>query len=87
MMESGVPDLVWRAGWQGWFAPARTARATILRLNSEIRRALDAPKVKDTLAAGGYDTIGDSPAEFTKFIDLELKRFAEIARAANIRFE
>lgn len=85
--ESGLPGFVWRTGWQGWFAPARTPGAIVTRLNGEIRRALEAPKVRDTLAAGGYETIGDSPAEFRKFIESELTRYAEIARKAGIRFD
>ena len=87
VLESGMSDFVWRTGWQGWFAPARTPRETIVRLNSVIRRALESPKVRETLLAGGYDTIGDSPAEFARFIESELKRYADIARLANIKFE
>jgi tripartite-type tricarboxylate transporter receptor subunit TctC len=85
--ESGVRDFVWRTGWQGWFAPARTAPEIVTRLNAEIRRALENPKVRETLASGGYDVIADSPAEFRAFIQSELKRYAEIARKANIRFD
>ena len=85
--EAGVPDLVWRTGWQGWFAPARTPREIVIRLNREIRRALESPKVTETLAAGGYDVIADSPEQFRAFIQSEIKRYAEIARKANIRVD
>jgi hypothetical protein len=35
-------------------------------------------------AAGSYDIIGNSPEEFRKFLDAELKRYAEIARVAKV---
>ena len=85
--EAGLADFVWRTGWQGWFAPARTPGDIVTRLNHEIRRTLQVPKVRDTLAAGGYDVIGDSPAEFRAFIESELGRYTEIARKARIRFD
>ena len=87
MAEAGVPDLVWRTGWQGWFAPAGTPREIVMRLNGEIRRALQTRKVGDTLAAGGYDVIADSPAECRAFIESEIRRYADIARKANIRVD
>ena len=37
--------------------------------------------------AGGYDLIGDTPAEFRKFHDAELKRYAQIARVAKIKLD
>lgn len=85
--ESGYPDFAWRTGWQGWFAPARTPTEIVTRLNQEVRRALEVPKVKETLAAGGYEVIADSPAEFRRFIESELKRYAEVARKAGIKFD
>ena len=74
-------------GWQGWFAPANTPGAIIARLYAEIRKALAAPKVRAYLVAGSYEIVGDSPEEFRRFLNAELKRYAEIARAAKIRIE
>ena len=34
-----------------------------------------------------HEVIGNPPAEFGKFIDAELKRYAEIARVARIKLE
>ena len=85
--EAALPGFEMRTGWQGWFAPANTPAAIVARLNTEIRKALQAPKVRDFLVAGGYDVIGDSPADFRKFIDAELKRYAEIVRVTKIKVD
>ncbi len=85
--ESVLPGFEMRTGWQGWFAPANTPREIINRLHAEIRRSLQAPRVRAFLLAGGYEPIGNSPAEFTQFIAAELARFAEIARVAKIKVE
>ncbi len=85
--EAALPGFEMRTGWQGWFAPANTPAAIVARLNAEIRKAIQAPKVKEYLVAGSYELIGNSPAEFRQFIDAELKRYAEIARVAKIKVE
>lgn len=85
--ESALPGFEMRTGWQGWFAPAGTPAAIVTKLNTEIRKALQSPKVREYLAAGSYDIIGNSPDEFRKFLDAELKRYAEIALVAKIKVE
>jgi tripartite-type tricarboxylate transporter receptor subunit TctC len=85
--ESALPGFEMRTGWQGWFAPANTPLGIVAKLNAEIRMALQTPKVRDYLVAASYDVIGNSPGEFRKFIDAELKRYAEIARVAKIKVE
>jgi tripartite-type tricarboxylate transporter receptor subunit TctC len=85
--EAGVPDFEMRAGWHGWFAPARTPDRIVARLAAEIAKAVQRPKLRQTFIAGGYEPIGSTPAEFYRLIDSELKRIAEIARVAKIRME
>ena len=85
--ESILPGVQMPTSWQGWFAPARTPPEIIARLNREIRKALEAPKVREVLAAGGVEAVGDSPAEFRKTIDAELRLFTEISAKAKIRME
>jgi tripartite-type tricarboxylate transporter receptor subunit TctC len=87
LAEAALPGFQMRSGWQGWFAPAHMPDAIVTKLNGEIRKALQTPKVRDFLIAGSYDPIGDSPDEFSKFIDAKLTRYAEIARVAKIKVE
>jgi tripartite-type tricarboxylate transporter receptor subunit TctC len=83
--ESGVPGFVLRGGWHGWFAPARTPAAIVERIYAEVKKALQVPKVREYVLAGGYEPEGSSPAEFRKFVRAEWERYAEMVRAAKIQ--
>jgi tripartite-type tricarboxylate transporter receptor subunit TctC len=85
--EAALPGFEWRTGWQGWFAPAKTAAPIVARLQTEIRTALLVPQVKDFLVAASYEIIADDPVDFGRFITAELGRYAEIARVAKIKVE
>ena len=84
MSEAGVANLELTGAWHGWFAPAKTPAAVLSRLQQEIARALQAPKMREAIIAGGYEPDGRSPAEFRKFLRLEYDRYAEMVRVANI---
>jgi tripartite-type tricarboxylate transporter receptor subunit TctC len=72
------------AGWHGLFAPAGTPAPIVARLNTEFRKALNVPEVRNFLIQGGYEPSGRSQAEFAAFVQSEEKRYAEIVRAAKI---
>lgn len=82
--EAGVPDYIVDFTWNGWFAPARTPAAIITRLQTEVQKALQAPKLREVLAASAFYPVGNTPEEFSKFIHAEMKRYAEIVREAKI---
>jgi tripartite-type tricarboxylate transporter receptor subunit TctC len=82
--EAGIPGFYIIGGWHGWFAPAKTSPAIAAKIQSEIHRALQVPKVREFLADGGYETDGRSPDEFRKLVEEEVQRYAEIVRATKI---
>ncbi|MNC93990.1 Tripartite tricarboxylate transporter family receptor [compost metagenome] len=59
----------------------------IKRLNAAINEALKQPDVRQRFAASSVETIGSTPAECGSYIKAEIKRWGEVARAANIRIE
>jgi tripartite-type tricarboxylate transporter receptor subunit TctC len=67
------------------FAPSRTPRPIIEKLNRVIIAALRMPDVQQRYAALGVDVTPTTPAEFDRFIDSEITRIAELARKAGIR--
>jgi tripartite-type tricarboxylate transporter receptor subunit TctC len=87
MAEAGYPELVIDAGWFGLFAPAGTPAPVVDRLYAEMRKVLAIPKVADTLRKGGYEPQGSTPAEFSRFVQSELQRYADIVKAAKIEPE
>ena len=74
-------------GWIGLGAPRRTSAELIGRLNSEIQRALDDPKIKARLTDLGVTRVSGSPADFGKLIADETEKWAKVIRAANIKPE
>lgn len=85
--ESGVPGFVFEAAWHGMFAPAATPAAIVARIQGEVVKAIQTPKLRDYLESGGYVVVGSTPAEFRKFVAADLKNIAEIVRVANIKPE
>jgi tripartite-type tricarboxylate transporter receptor subunit TctC len=87
IMESGVPDFQITGAWHGWLAPAKTPKAVVARIQAEALKALQTPRVKEFLVAGGYEPDGSTPEEFRRFLQVEAKRYAEAVSAAGIKPE
>ena len=86
-VEAGYPGFVYQTGWHAWFAPAHTPAAIVEKLHAEIRRALNAPQLRDSFLAAGSEPVSDSRAEFAKILRDDIRRYAEIVRAANIELQ
>jgi tripartite-type tricarboxylate transporter receptor subunit TctC len=85
--EAGLPGFGMDLGWHALFAPAKTPGGIINRLHAEVRRALEVTKLRDFLLAGGYEPKGEAPVEFQRIFEADIKRYAELARAAKIEPE
>ena len=81
---SGIRGLVADAGWHGVFAPAKTPMPIAVKLQQAIHKALQVPQVHDNFVNNGYEPMGDPPAVWAKSYQQELKRLAEIAKAAKL---
>jgi len=84
--ESGIPGFDVTT-WNGVSAPARTPRAIVDRLNGEIVRALNAPDLRERLMSQGADPIGNTPEQYTAFIQNEITKWAKVIQAAGIKGE
>jgi tripartite-type tricarboxylate transporter receptor subunit TctC len=84
MQEAGVLNLELTGSWHGWFAPSRTPPSIVARLHREVARALQTPRVRDAIIAGGYEPDGRGPAEFRKMLRIEYDRYGEMVRVANV---
>jgi tripartite-type tricarboxylate transporter receptor subunit TctC len=86
-LSESVPGLQIPAGWDAVFVPARTPPELIAKLQTEFRQAVNVPRIREQLVAGGYDPIGESPDAFRRFFLSEIRRYAEIIREAKIQPE
>ena len=87
LSEAGAKGLVYEASWHGIFAPARTPAAILARLQSEVHRAVHAPKMRASLEAGGHVPVGSTGDEFRAFLIEYFKATAEQMRIARIELQ
>jgi tripartite-type tricarboxylate transporter receptor subunit TctC len=84
--EAGLPALVFTT-WSGFYAPRRTPRDIILKLNKDIIAAGNAPETAARLDALGGSRDFSTPEEFAAFTASELEAWRKVIRAADIRAE
>lgn len=72
------------ATWGGLFAPAGTPPEIVQKLNREVVKALNAPDVQAQYAEFGFQTYGNSPAQFSDIVRAELTSMAKVIRDAGI---
>jgi len=86
LREAGVRDAEYPI-WFGLFAPAKTPREIVERLNRETLKAVQAPKVREKLAALGVDPMPMSPDEFAAHVEREVALNAALAQRAGLKAE
>jgi tripartite-type tricarboxylate transporter receptor subunit TctC len=85
-MEVGYPHIEGDS-WVGILVPAGTPAEIISVLYRESTKILAQPDMKDRLAALGYDLVASTAEEFATRIAAEIKMWAKVIRAANIKLE
>jgi tripartite-type tricarboxylate transporter receptor subunit TctC len=86
MAEAGVPDYVTYT-WNGLFAPARTPRAIIDRLNRATVEALADPAVRARLTELGTDVASSTPEALGALVKSELAKWAPIVRVSGAKVD
>jgi tripartite-type tricarboxylate transporter receptor subunit TctC len=86
MAEAGVPgyDL---AAWFAAFVPAKTPRPAIDKLNQAFTAALSDKTTQERLLAAGIEPEASTPDELKAFVPVEIRKWAEIVKAAGIQPE
>jgi tripartite-type tricarboxylate transporter receptor subunit TctC len=82
--EAGVPGYD-HGPWNGMLAPARTPKAVVTRLNSEVAKAARSQEIRNVLAQDGAEPVGDSAEAFGTIIREETVKWAKVIRAAGIQ--
>jgi len=86
----GVPTIsetlpgVEMSSWLGLAVPAATQRATIERLNREIRSILSEPEVRQRLADLSGVPTPSSPEEMRALVEREIARWKRVVELKNI---
>lgn len=72
------------SGWSGVLVPSGTPRNLVKKLNTEIVRTLNIPELRTRFADLGFETVGNTPAEFDAFIRSEISKWGTVIREAKI---
>ena len=73
------------SGWYGIMAPAKTPRAIIDRLNSDIVAVLSTGETPKLLMTRGYDPTPTTPEAFTKYLRSEVVRWSKAVKEYGIK--
>jgi tripartite-type tricarboxylate transporter receptor subunit TctC len=84
--ESGVPGYE-ATLWWGIFAPSKTPKPVVDRLNSEIHKAMASPELKKTFVEFGAEPSPTTPEAFTAMVRKEIAKWAKVVKDANIKPE
>ena len=71
--------------WYGYYAPAKTPKDILERLNKEIVKALHSTEVKELLAKQGLEAAPGTPDELAKFSKSESDTWGKVVKQAGIK--
>ena len=85
-IESGLDGFVVDS-WVGVFAPAKTPRAIVDKLQRELAAVLAMPEVRERYAVLGIEPVGNTSEQFGEQIRADLAKWEKVVKQANIRAE
>jgi tripartite-type tricarboxylate transporter receptor subunit TctC len=81
--EAGVPGFAVES-WQGYFAPAGTPSAVLVRIHRDIQAVLRTPGVREKLEDMGFRVAGGSSGELAESLKTERERYQRVIETARI---
>jgi tripartite-type tricarboxylate transporter receptor subunit TctC len=86
MIEAGLPGFEITA-WYAIFAPKKTPKDVIAKLNGALNAAMTDPELVKRMAGQGVTLVGGTPAEAEAFVQAEATRWGEVIKRAGIKAE
>ena len=84
--ELGYPEFE-ASSWFGLLGPAEMPRDIVLKLQSEVVRALKIPELRAKLVKLGADPAGSTPEEFAAYMRSETAKWAKVVKASGATAE
>jgi tripartite-type tricarboxylate transporter receptor subunit TctC len=82
--ESGFPGFEFGA-WLGLFAPNETPKEIVARIEEVMLKSIQTPEMKTRLANMGGEPIPARAAEFWKFFNDDVERYARLVREGKVK--
>lgn len=83
-MNSFYPGFV-TDQWYAVFVPVKTPQNVITTLHAQIKKALEAPEVREFYKQQALDPVVSSPEELTKLLRSEIAKYTEVVTKAGIK--
>lgn len=71
--------------WYGVFAPAKTPRAIVTKINADTNAFLKQPETRKQFAKANVEPLGGNVVEFERYMGEEMARWAKVIKEAGIR--
>ena len=84
--EAGLPGFE-EGNWQCVLVPSKTPRPVINRLNQELVRIVKLPDITEQILRTGSDVIANSPEASSATVREDIKKYAVVIKALNIKVE
>ena len=84
--ESGVPTFEYHT-WFGLWAPSKTPRPIVEKLNAEVRKALNDPEAIKVITASSGEPATMPLADIEPFVKAEVAKWADVVKKAGIKIE
>jgi tripartite-type tricarboxylate transporter receptor subunit TctC len=86
MSEAGLPGFT-GGTWFGVLAPTGTPAPVIERLHEAIAAIVRSPEMRQAFEQRGIEPVGNTPREFSRFVETEIARWQALATRIGIRPE
>jgi tripartite-type tricarboxylate transporter receptor subunit TctC len=73
--------------WYGVWAPAGTPADVLALLNSQIAKIMQAPDMKQRLAADGLVAVGGTREQFASHVKVEIAKWAKVIQQSGARVD
>lgn len=84
--ELGYPGFA-ALGWGGLVVPKGTPPDVVEKLSDDVGRLLDEPDMQKEIEAQGIVPDSQGPRQWTRFVDDEVRKWAQVARQANVKMD
>ena len=75
------------SSWFGLLAPAGTPPEIVNRIQAEVAKSLATAAIKEKMLAQGAIPGGNTPAEFARLIDAEIKKWSVVVKASGAKVD
>jgi tripartite-type tricarboxylate transporter receptor subunit TctC len=86
MQEAGVPGYA-ASVWLALLAPAGTPHDIVMKLNTEIAKAMNSPETKKALYIAGVEVSLSSPEAMSEYMVQEFNRWGKVVKETGIKIE